>query len=220
MRSCSVSLCGAVVLTTGKEAELAEAGNIAQMLALRESQPEGRNLLGFNIVWFAFKGREHDREGRPSSLRFGAGAKTVSEPPCFSTNCLVTHSPSPVPILPLVVKNGSKIFGSTDFDIPLPLSAMLIRTPRCPLQRHCEVRTFIVPPSATASRLFAIKLEKTCLNSPLTAQVRRSGPKSVFKSIRLESIFFAKRSSDSCITSVRKHLLLSRNPDKIRVPGG
>ena len=53
-------------------------------------------------------------------------------PPCLSIICLLTQRPSPVPTVPLVVKNGSKICCRELALMPLPLSATVTRTQRWP----------------------------------------------------------------------------------------
>ncbi|HTV82832.1 MAG TPA: hypothetical protein VME18_09300 [Acidobacteriaceae bacterium] len=40
----------------------------------------------------------------------------------------VTHNPGPVPVLPFVVTNGSKIVGSSECGMPDPVSPMVRRT--------------------------------------------------------------------------------------------
>ena len=50
-------------------------------------------------------------------------------PPCCSTRAFVAHKPIPVPTSAFVVKKGTKILFCTSRDMPLPLSASVIRTP-------------------------------------------------------------------------------------------
>src|SRR5439155_22727000 len=52
---------------------------------------------------------------------------TAISPPCRSTIPRLTESPNPVPSpCPLVVKNGSKIFGRTSGEMPQPVSSTSI----------------------------------------------------------------------------------------------
>jgi hypothetical protein len=90
------------------------------------------------------------------------------EPPFFSTSCLQTQSPRPVPTVPLVVKKGSKIFFIVVSAMPLPQSATAIRTRRVPSfgSMEAEARSTILPSWPIASRLFASRFANTCRNSP------------------------------------------------------
>src|SRR5205823_5126699 len=52
----------------------------------------------------------------------------------FSTSPRVIQSPNPVPVIPLVVTNGSKRRARIDELTPGPVSAIVIRTPRRPVE--------------------------------------------------------------------------------------
>jgi len=43
---------------------------------------------------------------------------TLIRPSCFWMIPMLTHSPRPVPVMPLVEKNGSKMRASVSFDMP------------------------------------------------------------------------------------------------------
>src|ERR1700693_1866815 len=95
----------------------------AAQRALRESAE--RTHHGYATLALAeFEGRKIEKAvPTPWMLR------TRRRPPCFSTSVWETHSPSPVPFSPLVLKKGSKILWRTSRGMPKPVSAITMRTP-------------------------------------------------------------------------------------------
>src|SRR5690348_1257547 len=88
---------------------------------------------------------------------------TAMVPPCFSTICRGTQSPSPVPSSALVVKKGSKIRARFSAGIPGPLS----KTRSCTPPSESVVATRMVPPPGSTSTALATRLAITCRSSPL-----------------------------------------------------
>ena len=79
------------------------------------------------------------------------------------------HNPKPVPLSPLVVKNGSKIRETVAGDIPGPVSAIVKISPFSPVFQFVpsRLRTRSRPPEALiASIAFPTRLLKTWRTSP------------------------------------------------------
>jgi len=101
-------------------------------------------------------------------------------PPCFSMICRMIHKPNPVPLGPLVVKNGVNSLGITDGGIPWPESATRTTNPggregSCGLGR---TEMCSRPPGDSAAREFSIKLIRICRISPGWAVMMGSGIRS------------------------------------------
>ncbi len=89
-------------------------------------------------------------------------------PPCFSTICRMIQRPNPVPLGPLVVKNGVKSLGVRARGIPRPESATHRLYPGC-----CEgsfrlgrTEMYSLPSGESAASEFSIRLIKICRISP------------------------------------------------------
>src|SRR5207237_6267664 len=111
------------------------------------------------------------------------GLTTEIVPPCSLMIPYVMDRPRPVPLpTSLVVKNGSKIRGSSPGGIPAPVSVNATSTIADPTEP--EMRIALRGESATASRPFVNRLMKTCsswIGFPSTTG--SSGPKSTVTSI-------------------------------------
>ena len=78
------------------------------------------------------------------------------------------HNPSPVPLIPLVVKKGSNAEASVAPDIPDPVSATVMDRPRRPVVQSVpsRPRSRSRPPRGIASSAFPSRLLSTCRISP------------------------------------------------------
>ena len=88
--------------------------------------------------WHHVRSRVYRSHGRKSvktvpEWSFPALDLTRRTPRCRSMISLLIHSPRPVPCSPFVEKNGSKILDKLYREIPAPVSATVIRTPRVPV---------------------------------------------------------------------------------------
>lgn len=79
------------------------------------------------------------------------------------------HMPSPVPLMPLVVKKGSKIRDWFSGEMPVPVSPIVILTPalwRVVQSREDRSRALSLPPLGMASREFPMMLVSDWRISP------------------------------------------------------
>src|SRR6476619_2986868 len=113
---------------------------------------------------------------------FPTSLSTRILPPCRSAMRRLTESPSPVPSPSFfVVKNGSKIRGSTVGGMPEPVSLTSTRhTPSA-----TDVRIVSTPPPFMACTAFRIRFIKTCsIICRSTMRLSEAGPSSVSSRIR------------------------------------
>ena len=122
--------------------------------------------------------------------------RTEMEPWCFSTICLQTHRPNPLPVEPFVVKNGSNIFGRAIALIPLPLSAIVMRMRGLPSDgfRDLEARNVILPPAPRASKLLSIRFEITWRSSPKIAVIWSKSSHCFSTTTCVETLFACSKS--------------------------
>ena len=90
-------------------------------------------------------------------------------PSCLSISSLTIHIPKPVPVPSLVVKNASRILWDVSRDIPLPVSATVIRKPllaRLLQSGEDAARILIFPGPAIDSIELLMRFISTCCISP------------------------------------------------------
>ena len=94
---------------------------------------------------------------------------TLRDPRCLSTISRLIHNPSPVPLLPFVVKKGSKIWEIVSGEIPEPVSAIVTMTLLSPVSQFVPSRLRMASRRSLpdiASIAFPIRLLSTCRISP------------------------------------------------------